>query len=52
MNFKISKIIAKLEIGLLGFENATSIEQNEMQITNALNIYEHFQESLIRDFDT
>ena len=39
VNIKISKIIAKLEIGLLGFENATSIEQNEMQITNALNIY-------------
>ena len=52
MNIKISKIVAQLEIGLLGFENETITGENEMQITDASKVYQNFQEQLIRDFDT
>ena len=52
VNSKILKIIAKLENGILGFENATTLEENERKIIHAvINVYENFQEPLIRDFD-
>ena len=52
VNNKISKIIAKLETGFLGFENETITEENEMQITDDCKFYQNFQEPLIGDFDT